>query len=224
MLYVPRGFLHGFQVLSEVADICYRIDRPHDPTEDLSVRYDDPDLGHRLAAPGGHPQPARPGRGLVAGPHCRQSSAEAHRCRGCGSTRGEVVLDLGDQPAADHFPLVSDPGPDPRHPLAMWWCAECGLAQLRDDATRSRGAARDGAPRRRQAGLGGRATSSSTPVCSHPAEFIEFPSPHGGSWSEALLASGFRPAAGTWAGVVVDVYGLMHDADQADALLARVRR
>jgi dTDP-4-dehydrorhamnose 3,5-epimerase len=44
MLYVPSGFLHGFQVLSEVADICYRIDRPHDPTEDLSVRYDDPDL------------------------------------------------------------------------------------------------------------------------------------------------------------------------------------
>jgi dTDP-4-dehydrorhamnose 3,5-epimerase len=44
MLHVPRGFLHGFQVLSEVADICYRIDRPHDPAEDLSVRYDDPDL------------------------------------------------------------------------------------------------------------------------------------------------------------------------------------
>ena len=44
MLYVPRGFLHGFQVLSDVVDICYRIDRPHDPTEDLSVRYDDPDL------------------------------------------------------------------------------------------------------------------------------------------------------------------------------------
>jgi dTDP-4-dehydrorhamnose 3,5-epimerase len=41
---VPRGFLHGFQVLSEVADICYRIDRPHDPAEDLSVRYDDRDL------------------------------------------------------------------------------------------------------------------------------------------------------------------------------------
>ena len=44
MLYVPRGFLHGFQVLSDSADICYRIDRPHDPSEDLSVRYDDPDL------------------------------------------------------------------------------------------------------------------------------------------------------------------------------------
>ena len=44
MLHVPRGFLHGFQVLSRVADICYRIDRPHDPAEDVSVRYDDPDL------------------------------------------------------------------------------------------------------------------------------------------------------------------------------------
>ncbi len=50
-LYVPRGLLHGFQVLSEVADICYRIDRPHDPSEDLSVRYDDPDLAIRWPLP-----------------------------------------------------------------------------------------------------------------------------------------------------------------------------
>lgn len=43
-LYVPPGFLHGFQVLSPVADICYRIDRAHDPSEDLGARWDDPDL------------------------------------------------------------------------------------------------------------------------------------------------------------------------------------
>ncbi|MFC4011059.1 dTDP-4-dehydrorhamnose 3,5-epimerase family protein [Nonomuraea purpurea] len=43
-LYVPAGFLHGFQALTEEADTCYRIDREHDPSEDLSVRYDDPDL------------------------------------------------------------------------------------------------------------------------------------------------------------------------------------
>lgn len=43
-LYVPPGFLHGFQALSPVADVCYRIDRPHDATEDLGVAYDDPDL------------------------------------------------------------------------------------------------------------------------------------------------------------------------------------
>lgn len=43
-LYVPPGFLHGFQVLSEIADVCYRINRRHDPSADLAVRYDDPDL------------------------------------------------------------------------------------------------------------------------------------------------------------------------------------
>ncbi|MFQ6226904.1 dTDP-4-dehydrorhamnose 3,5-epimerase [Nocardia sp. NPDC002869] len=43
-LYVPAGFLHGFQALTDTADVCYRIDRPHDPAEDLAVAYDDPDL------------------------------------------------------------------------------------------------------------------------------------------------------------------------------------
>jgi dTDP-4-dehydrorhamnose 3,5-epimerase len=43
-LYIPPGMLHGFQALTPVADVCYRIDRPHDPTEDVAVRYDDPDL------------------------------------------------------------------------------------------------------------------------------------------------------------------------------------
>jgi dTDP-4-dehydrorhamnose 3,5-epimerase len=43
-LYVPPGFLHGFQALTATADVCYRIDRPHDPLEDLAVLYNDPDL------------------------------------------------------------------------------------------------------------------------------------------------------------------------------------
>jgi dTDP-4-dehydrorhamnose 3,5-epimerase len=44
-LYVPPGLLHGFQALTEPADVCYRIDREHNPNEDIAVRYDDPDLG-----------------------------------------------------------------------------------------------------------------------------------------------------------------------------------
>ncbi len=44
-LYAPPGVLHGFQALTEQTDVCYRIDREHVPGEDLSVRYDDPDLG-----------------------------------------------------------------------------------------------------------------------------------------------------------------------------------
>lgn len=43
-LYVPPGFLHGFQALTDPADVCYRIDRPHDPAEDLAVAHDDPYL------------------------------------------------------------------------------------------------------------------------------------------------------------------------------------
>lgn len=43
-LYVPPGFLHGFQAVSEQADVCYRIDRPHDPAEDIAVRWDDVEL------------------------------------------------------------------------------------------------------------------------------------------------------------------------------------
>lgn len=50
-LYIPPGFLHGFQALTEQADVCYRIDREHEPAEDLSVRHDDPDLGIRWPMP-----------------------------------------------------------------------------------------------------------------------------------------------------------------------------
>lgn len=43
-LFVPPGLLHGFQALTDCADVCYRIDREHNPAEDLAVAYDDPDL------------------------------------------------------------------------------------------------------------------------------------------------------------------------------------
>ncbi len=43
-IYVPPGCAHGFQVLTETADTAYRIDRAHDPSEDLTIAYDDPTL------------------------------------------------------------------------------------------------------------------------------------------------------------------------------------
>lgn len=43
-LYVPAGCAHGFQALTEPADVDYRIDRAHDPSEDVSIAFDDPDL------------------------------------------------------------------------------------------------------------------------------------------------------------------------------------
>ncbi len=44
-LYIPPGFLHGFQALTPTADVCYRINRPHVPGEDIAVAYNDADLG-----------------------------------------------------------------------------------------------------------------------------------------------------------------------------------
>jgi dTDP-4-dehydrorhamnose 3,5-epimerase len=43
-LYVPTGCAHGFQALTDPADVSYRIDRPHDPEEDVAIAFDDPDL------------------------------------------------------------------------------------------------------------------------------------------------------------------------------------
>lgn len=146
--------------------------------------------------------------------------ATDHRCRGCRSADGQVVLDLGDQPAADHFPAAADPGPDPRHPLALWWCADCGLAQLLADATtpeEPRAIEPRAAVRQAHDAVGELLDAGLLA----PGPFLEFASPHGGSWGDALRARGFRPAPGPRADVVVDVYGLMHDRDQAAGLRAR---
>ena len=43
-LYIPAGCAHGFQALTDPADVSYRIDRPHDPAEDVAIAFDDPDL------------------------------------------------------------------------------------------------------------------------------------------------------------------------------------
>lgn len=43
-LWVPRGFAHGFLVLSDVADVYYKVDAYHAPSFEGGVRWDDPDL------------------------------------------------------------------------------------------------------------------------------------------------------------------------------------
>jgi dTDP-4-dehydrorhamnose 3,5-epimerase len=43
-LYVPAGCAHGFQALTDPADVSYGIDRPHDPAEDVSIAFNDPEL------------------------------------------------------------------------------------------------------------------------------------------------------------------------------------
>lgn len=50
-VYIPRGFLHGYQALTSVTDFCYKIDDFYGPDEDVTIRYDDPDLAIGWPAP-----------------------------------------------------------------------------------------------------------------------------------------------------------------------------
>jgi len=43
-IYIPAGCAHGFQAMTDPADITYRIDRAHDPSEDVSIAWNDPEL------------------------------------------------------------------------------------------------------------------------------------------------------------------------------------
>jgi len=44
-LYVPRGFAHGFLVLSEVAEVTYKVDNIYAPDHEGGLIWNDPDVG-----------------------------------------------------------------------------------------------------------------------------------------------------------------------------------
>jgi hypothetical protein len=148
-----------------------------------------------------------------------------HECRACRSQLGDLVLDLGKQPACDRFPEWDDEGEDLVYPLQMWLCASCGLGQLLADPTvpeEPRGAepaalvaqAGDAVSRIAAAGL-----------LRSGARVAEYGSPHGGSWLGLLEDRGLVPVAdGQPADVIVDCFGMMHAADQSAALAERAAR
>ena len=146
-------------------------------------------------------------------------------CRACGERTGQLVLDLGEQPACDYFPRCDDPGPDPGYPLQMWLCSSCGLAQLVADPTVPE------EPRGTEpAALVAQAADAVTRVAAagllaRGGRVAEYGSPHGGSWLELLGRRGLTPVPpGDPADVVLDCFGLMHAADQSAALAERAAR
>ena len=44
-LFIPRGFAHGFLVLSDYAEICYKCDDVYHPDDEGGLIWDDPDIG-----------------------------------------------------------------------------------------------------------------------------------------------------------------------------------
>ena len=152
-------------------------------------------------------------------------AADRHACRSCRGGDGRVVLDLGDQPAADHFPARDDAGPDPVHPLQMWLCASCGLAQLLTDPTvpeEPRGAEPAALVEQAADAVGRVGDAGWLPS---GARVAEYGSPHGGSWAGLLTPRGLRSVSDSVpADVVLDCFGMMHAADQAAAVRERADR
>ena len=44
-LFVPRGFAHGFVVLSETAEFFYKVDNNYSPQSESGLLFNDPKLG-----------------------------------------------------------------------------------------------------------------------------------------------------------------------------------
>lgn len=44
MLYIPPGFAHSFCVLSDAADVCYKVTAEYAPALERGVRWDDPTI------------------------------------------------------------------------------------------------------------------------------------------------------------------------------------
>jgi dTDP-4-dehydrorhamnose 3,5-epimerase len=43
-LFIPRGFAHGFVVLSDIAEFFYKCDNYYEPNSEEGIIYNDPDL------------------------------------------------------------------------------------------------------------------------------------------------------------------------------------
>jgi len=43
--FIPRGFAHGFLVLSDEAIFTYKVDNPYAPEAEAGIRWNDPDIG-----------------------------------------------------------------------------------------------------------------------------------------------------------------------------------
>jgi hypothetical protein len=159
---------------------------------------------------------------LDLAPNSLRSADPAWSCRWCASRDGARVLDAGPQPPSDLHPHPSDPEPDPEYPLVMVICLDCRLVQLESDPTTPE------EPR----GLEPSALVEQAEAAINQAEahgyvrpgirVLEYPSPHGGSWVEQLGDRSLVEVSQGPAELLVDIFGMMHEADQRAALTRRI--
>lgn len=51
--YIPEGFAHGFLVLSDEAEFCYKVTDFYHPGDELGIMWNDPDIGVEWPIPEG---------------------------------------------------------------------------------------------------------------------------------------------------------------------------
>ena len=51
--FVPRGFAHGFLVLSDIAEFCYKCDDVYHPNDEGGLMWNDPEIGIEWPIPEG---------------------------------------------------------------------------------------------------------------------------------------------------------------------------
>jgi hypothetical protein len=132
------------------------------------------------------------------------------------------VLDLGEQPQSGLFPRLHDPVPDPRFALRMVMCEHCHLAQLEDGPAtieETRGVEPTAVTAQGDAAV---ADVVGAGLLRPGMQFLQFPSPHGGTWTAPLTRHGLTESTVDEVDVVADVFGMMHEADQRTALARRV--
>ena len=146
----------------------------------------------------------------------------AWSCRFCGSGSGVTVLDAGSQPASDLFPAPTHPEPDPEHPLVMVMCTDCHLVQLESDPKtpeEARGVEPAALIAQAEAAVD---QAEAAGYVRSGTRVYEYPSPHGGSWVEQLARRDMVEVTEGKAELLVDIFGMMHDADQRAALEERI--
>jgi dTDP-4-dehydrorhamnose 3,5-epimerase len=72
-LFVPRGFAHGFSVLSETAEVSYKCDGLYSKESEGGIRYDDPELGIDWQLPAGKAVVSAKDLDLPLFAHCRNN-------------------------------------------------------------------------------------------------------------------------------------------------------
>jgi dTDP-4-dehydrorhamnose 3,5-epimerase len=44
LLYIPEGFAHGFCVISEEADVLYKVNNEYSPDDEMGIMWNDPEI------------------------------------------------------------------------------------------------------------------------------------------------------------------------------------